>query len=122
MGSVRALRLRFRADSVPTRLGGIAANLGRIASLSQNEGHQQVITAVLDESLLFSEWATDESESALFAELAALRAQLSAWRRQAEVHWRDQVWRECLIDDARQWSGRLLALSGLASAGGEDEC
>ena len=57
-----AIRERYLRDSLPIRLGGLAANLARIKSFSDHPDHRDVIESLLDESKFFIEWTAPETE------------------------------------------------------------
>jgi hypothetical protein len=54
---------RYLKDSIPVRLGDIAANLSHIASFSTNDDHQQVVITILQESKWFIEWTAMDLKS-----------------------------------------------------------
>lgn len=47
---------RFLRDSLPVRLGGIAADLARVSSCAQHEGSNDTVAMMLEESQWFIEW------------------------------------------------------------------
>ena len=72
-----AIRERYLRDSLPIRLGGLAANLARIKSFSNHPDHRDVIESLLDESKFFIEWIAPETGIDLQVELVALQLQLA---------------------------------------------
>lgn len=60
MNKLDKLRIRYLNDSIPNRLGGLAANLGRITSFSKNDNHFQVVESILQESKWFIEWTSSD--------------------------------------------------------------
>ena len=107
-----AIRERYLRDPLPIRLGGLAADMARIASWSENAANRAVVASLLEEGKYFAEWAAPEAPINVQAVLADVQIQLAYWHRrwlagQAEPRMRN---------DAQHWSDELLALSGLASS------
>ncbi len=116
MTRLEAVRERYLKDGFETRLGGLAANLARLASFSGQLKHHASVEYLLDESKWFIEWNVPDAVPELQAELAELQIQLAVWHR---------AWRQGPMDDdrlqemiaqAREWSDRLLERSGLLKA------
>jgi len=51
-----AIRERYLRDNLPTRLGGLAANLGRIKSFAAHDASREVVESIIDESKFFMVW------------------------------------------------------------------
>ena len=51
----KAIRERYLRDTLPLRLGGLAANLARIKSFSDHPDHYDVVENLLNESKFFIE-------------------------------------------------------------------
>ena len=113
MTKTEKLRSRYLRDPIPVRLGGLAANLARVASFSKNDGHQNAVSATLQESKWFIEWTATELDIAETAELVQLQIQMAVWQRQSHTKWNDKSWRRELIAKAQEWSQRILDMSGL---------
>ena len=113
MTQLESIRSRYLRDPIPTRLGGLAANLARVASFSQNDGHQQAVSATMHESRWFIEWTAAELSIDETAELVRLQSQLARWEIQSKDRWDNKLWRQELMNESRQWSERLLGMSGL---------
>jgi hypothetical protein len=96
-------------------LGGLAANLSRIASFSEHPDHCEVVSDILLESRWFIEWTAAELEIHRAAELVGLQVQLAQWDLESQKNWHDENWRSILAAEARQWSQRVLEMSGLVS-------
>jgi hypothetical protein len=116
MTNLEKRRTRYLQDPILVRLGGLAANLGRIASFSKNIKHREVVSSVFQESKWFIEWTAADLESHQAAELVRLQIQLALWQLQANKKWYDEGWRLELADQSKQWSERLLDMSGLLEA------
>jgi hypothetical protein len=108
-----AIRERYLRDTLPIRLGGLAANLIRIKSFSDHPDHRDVIESLLDESKFFIEWTAPETEIDLQVELVALQLQLSRWQRSWQDIWADPLQRGAVGEQAQKWSERILKRSGL---------
>jgi hypothetical protein len=117
MTNLEKRRTRYLQDPILVRLGGLAANLGRIASFSKNEKHREVTSSVFRESKWFIEWTAADLDIDQAAELVRLQIQLALWQLQANKTWYDEDWRLKLSSNSKQWSERLLDMSGLLEAG-----
>ena len=62
MKNLAKRRSRYLQDSTSVRLGGLAANLGRVASFSNHADHKEVVNSILQESKWFIEWMAGELE------------------------------------------------------------
>ncbi|MCC7358505.1 MAG: hypothetical protein IT317_03460 [Anaerolineales bacterium] len=116
MENPELIRERYLRDGVPTRLGGLAANLRRIQAFTRQESGREIVASLLDESKHFIEWTAREAELETAAELVALQGQLARWQTQWPAIWPDPARRAALGEQARQWSDRVLELSGLLAA------
>ncbi len=116
MSKLEKIRSRYLQDSVATRLGGLAANLARVASFSKNEGNREAVLATLQESKWFIEWTAGELNFQEAAELINLQIQIALWQLQSHKEWNDNSWRSELLTQSQQWSQRILQMSGLLSS------
>ena len=107
------LRERYLRDAIPIRLGGLAANLRRIRSFTQNAANRDAVESLLDESKYFIEWTAAETEIATAAELVELQVQLARWQHNLARIWTDSEQRQQVGEQSRVWSDRVLDLSGL---------
>lgn len=107
------VRERYLQDSVPVRLGGLAANLRRIQSFTSHADNREVVESLLDESKFFIEWTARETAIDTAAELVELQVQLSRWQRNWPGIWVDAARRQQVAEQSGAWSDRVLALSGL---------
>jgi len=109
----KAIQERYLRDTLPVRLGGLAANLARIKSFSDHPDHCNVVESLLNESKFFIEWTASEAGLELQAELVELQLQLACW----QLNWKnicdDPVERAAVAGKARTWSERVLEMSGL---------
>ncbi len=113
MNNARAIQERFLRDALPIRLGGLAANLRRMTSFSRSESNQAAVAALIDESKFFIEWTAAEADIDTAATLVELQVQLACWERTWSAIWANPERRQQLGQEARAWSDRVLALSGL---------
>ncbi len=113
MTKLEKLRSRYLQDSVTVRLGGLAANLARVASFSKHAGHQEVVSSILQESKWFIEWTAVELDIQETAELVTLQVQMALWHLQSHDRWQDQSWRLAPAAESEQWSQRVLEMAGL---------
>lgn len=82
-----AVRERYLRDSLPVRLGGLAANLSRIKSFAAHEGGREAVESLLDESKFFIEWTGSEAKIEQAEELVELQIQLARWQHNWERIW-----------------------------------
>ena len=113
MNKLDKLCIRYLNDSIPNRLGGLAANLGHITSFSKNDNHFQVVESILQESKWFIEWTSSDLAIEALAELVQLQILLAQWEIQSPKKWNDPNWRIELANQSREWSQRVLQMSGL---------
>lgn len=116
MSKLEKLRSRYLQDSIAVRLGGLAANLARVASFSKNEGTREAVLSTLQESKWFIEWTAGELDFQEAAELISLQLQMALWQLHADKKWRGDTWRSELIALSQQWSQRVLQISGLINS------
>lgn len=107
------IRERYLRDKLPTRLGGLAANLARIKSFSDHPDHCEAVESLLDESKFFIEWIAADIEVKVAAELVELQIQLATWQRSWANIWVDTLQRMKVAEQAHNWSKRVLEMSGL---------
>jgi len=110
-----AIRERYLRDGLPTRLGGLAANLARIKSFAAQGASGDVVESLMDESAHFIEWTAAEAEVNAAAELVELQVELASWRRSWPRIQEDPAFRNHVADQAGAWSRRVLEMSGLLS-------
>ena len=113
MKNASALRERFLRDSPALRLGGLAANLARVRSFSDHEGHGEVVRQLLEESKWLIEWAAPEAEPTVRAFLVDCQRQLARWTLGWAHIWSDPERRMSVSTEAGEWSRHLLEVSGL---------
>ena len=105
------IRDRYLQDPLPIRLGGLAADLARIASWADNPKNHRAVAGLLEESKYFCEWAAPDAPLDVQEALAEVQLQLAIWHRR----WLDGEADPRMQATAQQWSDRFLDLSGLAA-------
>lgn len=108
-----AIRERYLRDSLPVRLGGLAANLSRIKSFAAYEGGREAVASLLDESKFFTEWTGAEASVEAAGELVELQIQLALWQQSWDRIWSNREQRQEVAEHASIWSKRVLEISGL---------
>ena len=107
------IRERYLRDSLPVRLGGLAANLASVRSFSDNPTHRDVVERLLEESTWFIEWAAPDAPIDVQVALVDCQRQLARWRRGWALVWDDPMQRAAIAERAGIWSLQFLTLSGL---------
>jgi len=115
MTRLDAVRERYMQDGLEIRLGGLAANLARLASFSDRMKHHGSVEYLFEESKWFIEWNVSDAPSEMQAELAELQIQLAVWHRAWQQGRMDGDRLGEMIAQAHNWSDRLLERSGLLS-------
>ena len=103
------IRERFLRDPLPIRLGGLAADLARIASFSEHPGNRQAVASLLEEGKYFAEWTALDAPLETQAVLAELQVSLAVWER----GWLNGHPVATMRTEAECKSEELLALAGL---------
>jgi hypothetical protein len=108
-------RERYSNQPVPTRLGGLAADIARIASIAEIPS-VAAVASLLDESSAFIEWSApdllpDRVDDA--AHLVEIQRGLAYWRFVWHQLHNDPTKRKQLAAQARAWSDEILQMSGL---------
>ena len=103
------VRERFLQDPLPIRLGGLAADLARISSFSDNPANRQAIASLLEEGKWFAEWAAPTAPLETQAVLAEIQVTLAVWQRR----WANGLPIQNLRSEAERRADELLAIAGL---------
>ena len=104
---------RYLQDAIPTRLGGLAANLARVSSFSQNSANKESTKSLLEESKYFIEWTATETDIQTSAKLVELQIQLSRWELTWDKIWNNEEIRSDVGKRAKEYSNQVLQNSGL---------
>jgi hypothetical protein len=110
MKNIDVIKTRYLQDDLRVRLGGIAANLARIASASSDPADWEAVQSMLEESKFFIEWTAPEAPQNIQAFLVELQIQLALWHRIWPKVYTDPQEREKLSQLARTWSQNVLML------------
>lgn len=113
MKNLTHIRNRYMRDPLPLRRGGLAADLARIASFSRSPANLTPVADLMREAAHFIEWCAPEADLESRVALLEMQRQLARWRKQLPQRFADQAWRDQVIAEARQWSQRVLEMSGL---------
>jgi len=113
MKDLSNIRARYMRDPLPVRLGGLAADLARIASFSQNPANLAPVADLMREAAHFVEWCAPESDLESQETLQFQQRHLARWRMRLSQQFPDQRWRGQVSAEAQRWSQRVLEMSGL---------
>lgn len=113
MNSLTERKERYLRDSVPVRLGSLAANLARVKSFSRNKENQTAVFDLFEESKHFIEWTAVETELGTAVELIELQLQIAVWQRQWQKIWDNEETRNLVAQTSADWSKKVLGKSGL---------
>lgn len=80
MNNIEERRERYMRDPLAVRLGGLAANLARVSSISNNALNFNVASGLMEESKHFIEWTAAESQIETAADLVSLQIKLALWQ------------------------------------------
>lgn len=104
---------RYMRDHFPIRLGNLASNLARIDSIAKHPALSESANSVVIESKFFIEWTAIDASLSQQTELLELQRMLARWGLAWNEIWNDSERRGSIAAEARQWSNRVLELSGL---------
>ena len=107
------LRERFLRDSLPRRLGGLAATLGRISSSARKSTDPSIVSNLLDEAKHLIEWTAAEAEPETAAELVQIQTMITLWQRAWTEASQNPKLRTLLSVQAKDWSDKAVDFSGL---------
>jgi hypothetical protein len=107
---------RYLRDSIPVRLGGLAANLRRIKSFAAQETSRDAVASLIEESKFFIEWTARDTLTDTAAQLVELQVQLARWQHNWSQIWSNPTRRKQIAEQSLAWSERVIALSGLLNS------
>ncbi len=116
MKNLEGRRKRYLRDPLPIRLGGLAANLGRISSLARGGISDTALEVMFEESLYFVEWTAADAEPEVAAALVDIQLLLALWRKAWPEAQQHKAQRTLLSVQARKWADQVLDYSGLLDA------
>ena len=115
MSRLVEIQARFLKEENSMKLGHLASDLARIASLTEMKAGKTALKSVLEEAKYFSEWAATAANVPL--ETQMLLAEIQSFIAQKELEFdsmfENQEWRAGLRSRARAWSDELLKKAGL---------
>ncbi len=103
------IRQRYLRDPLPVRLGGLAADLARIATCAVEPRDRAALMSLLEESKWFAEWAAPDAPIEIQEVLAALQIEVACWQRR----WMKGNPKPSMSARAQEWADQFLALAGL---------
>ena len=106
-------RERFLRDPLQSRLGGLAATLGRISSSARESSDPGNVARLLEEAKYLIEWTAADTEPEIGAELVSMQTMVSLWLRAWEKASQSKEQRTLLSVEAKHWSDRAMDFSGL---------
>ncbi len=113
MRNMDIIRTRYLQNNLQLRLGGLAANLARITSFSDNPDNAKVVNSLLEESKFFIEWTISDVQLDLQAKLVELQIQLALWHQIWQKGYTDTLKRKEIAKLSHSWAEYLLQESGL---------
>ncbi|MBI4395169.1 MAG: hypothetical protein HY583_03120 [Candidatus Omnitrophica bacterium] len=107
---------RFLQEDTNMKLGHLASDLSRLASLVEMGNKAQTIKGVIEESKFFCEWSVRDFE----LDIQTLLAEIQSFLSQMELQWdflsHQNEWRESVVHKSKVWSQELLQKSGLINS------
>jgi hypothetical protein len=113
MKNKEKMRERFLRDSLPRRLGGLAATLARISSSARHATDPAIVLQHLDEAKYMIEWTASDAEPEVAAELVQTQLLITIWQKAWENASKDVHQRTLLSVQAKDWADKTLDASGL---------
>jgi len=104
---------RFLRNPLPKRLGGLSATLGRISSSARNSTDATVVKNLLEEAKYLIEWTAADTVPETAAELVSMQILITLWIKAWDTTSQEKIQHTLLSVQAKQWSDRVLDLSGL---------
>ena len=114
------IQKRFLEEDARMRLGHLASDLARIASLVQVQAKEETVKSVIEEGKFFAEWAAQGVE----LEIQIFLAEIQSFLARTELEWetlsKDTPWRVKIAERTRNWSEELLRKSGFFNSDEQD--
>lgn len=107
------LRDRYMQDELSVRLGGLATNLMRVASVADHPQNWQAVKRLLEESKFLIEWTVPDAPLDKQTALVELQIRLALWSHRWHIDRSNSVKRSDLVHQARTWAEQVLEMSGL---------
>jgi hypothetical protein len=112
MKNPERIKARYLKDPWPTRLAGLAADLGRVSSSARHATGGESVAQMLEESQYFIEWTAAELEPEIAAELVNIQVLIALWRRAWPEAQHNPRQRTILSAQAKQWADQILGFAG----------
>ena len=113
MANKEKLRERFLRDSLPGRLGGLAATLGRISSSACESSDPANVVRLLEKTKYLIEWTAADTEPEVAVELVSMQTLINLWLKAWDKASQNKHQRTLLSVEAKHWSDRAMDFSGL---------
>jgi hypothetical protein len=107
------IRTRYLQQDTARRIGGLAANLARIASFADDPDNFNAVKSIIEESKFLIEWIAPDFPLDVQTKLVELQIQLSLWHLKFPEICQNPESLKKMITQATAWSKELLKLSGL---------
>jgi hypothetical protein len=112
MKNLERIKTRYLKDPWPTRLAGIAADLGRVSSSARHTTGSESVAQMLEESQYFIEWTAAELDPEVAGELVNIQVLIALWRRAWPEAQHQPQQRTILSVQAKTWADQILGLAG----------
>ena len=114
MKSQIEIQQRFLKENAQMRLGHLASDLSRIASLTEIKMEEEAAKLVMEEAKFFTEWAGTAAEADLETRmfLAEIQGYISLKKLEWDSASKGEEWRGNLRRQLRLWSDELLKRAG----------
>ena len=114
MSRLAEIQVRFLKEENSMKLGHLASDLARIASLTEMKAGRTALKSVLEEAKYFSEWAATATNVPLETQmfLAEIQSFIAQKELEFDSMFENQEWRAGLRSRARVWSQELLKRAG----------
>lgn len=105
-------RERYLQQTVPMRLGSLAADLARISSFAEIPA-PAAVESLMAESKAFIEWVVPDLDIEPAARLVDIQRGVVRWHMEWPSVQNDAAQRTELAKQAQAWSDEILSMSGL---------
>jgi hypothetical protein len=112
MKNLERIKARYIKDPWPTRLAGLAADLGRVSSSARPTTGGEGVALMLEESQYFIEWTAAELDPEIAAELVNIQIMIALWRRAWPEVQHNPRQRVILSLQAKLWADQILGYAG----------
>ena len=112
MKNLERIKNRYLKDPWPTRLAGLAADLGRVSSSARHAAGSESVAQMLEESQYFIEWTAAELEPEIAAELVKIQVMIALWRNAWPEAQQSPRQRTILSAQTKIWADQILRYAG----------